>query len=193
MSRLVILIIIIGACSNSKGTPPTAQASPAKEPSIDVPREGSVGGAATVTGKHDPCTLTEIAKRSARDPAFQLKPDEGTLTIGKLEGAPGVAASGEIKLAPGSGYKVADDFSIRLLLEQPDHVKLAKTCMTAGGRAKLQGDASRLSEKELAFSVNATVATAGTYEISGVLMFGVCGQGSCRPRTQPITIQVAAK
>ena len=71
-------------------------------------------------------------------------------------------------------------------------LKLEKTELSAGGRNKVQGDAAKLSEQELAFAVKATADKAGAYEIKGVFKFGICEKESCHPKKQPITITVAA-
>ena len=52
-----------------------------------------------------------------------------------------------MKLAPATGYHVATDYPIKLTLEAPAGVTLAKTELTAGGRNKVQGDAETLSEQ----------------------------------------------
>ena len=140
-----------------------------------------------------PSKLSPATKERAKDPKFNLQPSEGTLTVGKVEGAAGAAGTAEIKLAPGSGYHVATDYPIKIWLEAPDGVKLEKTFLTAGGRNKVQGDAATLTEEVLAFAVKATPDKAGTFEIDGVFSFGICEKDSCHPRTQPIKIQVAAK
>src|SRR5262245_15581002 len=67
------------------------------------------------------------------DPRFHLKPEEGTITVDKAEGKAGAEATAAVKLAPSTGYHVATDYPIKLTLEQPQGVKLAKTELTAGG------------------------------------------------------------
>lgn len=219
MSRLAVLALLIGACGNGSKQP-SDQPKPAEAtgqgagkvavPGAGLPEgtDGAKGGAegarsggapevpagtgsgATV-GAQDPCALTDATKQRAQNPAFQLKPEEGTLTIAKVEGKPKAAGTAEIKLAPGTGFHVANDYPIKLLLESPTGVTLEKACFRAGGRDKSQGDAATLSEQALAFAVKATAETAGAYEIKGVFSFGICEKDSCHPRTQPITIQVA--
>ena len=198
MSRLVLLApwvsLVIACGSKTAGDPQkTGEATGGSgEEKIVVP--GTVGGPKTTepAAPDDPTKLSEATKQRAQNPAFHLKPDEGTLTIAKAEAKPGVAVTAEVKLAPGSGYHVATDYPIKLWLESPSGVTLEKSFMTAGGRNKAQGDASTLTEQVLAFAVKATPDTAGEYQIQGVFTFGICEKDSCHPRTQPITIQVAA-
>jgi hypothetical protein len=206
MSRLLVLTILIGGCNSkpagSQAAAPTVGAGP--EPSIPVPpveaegirSKGSDGSMATgVSAPDDPalCALTPATKQRAQDPTFQLKPEEGTITIARIEGKPGTLGTAEIKVMPGPGFKIAKQIPIKLLLEQPTGIALAKTCMRAGGRYEAQGDAATLSEKALTFSVSATADKPGSFEIAGVFQFGVCRDDACMSRVQPIAIHVAAK
>lgn len=126
------------------------------------------------------------------NPAFFLKPEEGTLTVDNAQAKVGTEATANIKVAPATGYHVSTDFPIKLTLEATPGVTLPKTELTAGGRNKEQGDAAALSEKGLAFAVKATAEKAGSYTINGTLKFGICEKDSCHPKKQPITITVAA-
>jgi hypothetical protein len=205
MSRFVVLALLIGgaaACGNGSKSAAEQQKSPGSGSGeaneiISVPKgaaDGSATGAvegAARTGAPEGLTQEGYDKVVA-NAQFHLKPEEGTLTAGKAEGTAGASISAEIKLAPGSGFHVATDYPIKLKLMETPGVKLEKQLLTAGGRDKAQGDAATLSEQALAFAVKVTPATAGAYEIKGTFSFGVCEKDSCHPRTQPITIQVAA-
>lgn len=126
------------------------------------------------------------------DARFQLQADEGTLTIDKAEGKAGADLVANIKVTPAAGRHVSMEFPIKITLEPTDGVTLAKTELDAGGTAKAQGDASAFSEQQLAFAVHATATKPGSYEVKGVMKFGVCDAESCHPKKQPITIAVAA-
>jgi hypothetical protein len=152
--------------------------------------KGSAGSAATTGAASAELTQADIDRIGAMK-SMHISPEEGTLTVGKAEGAPGTASVAEIKLAPGAGFHVSTEFPIKLRLMQPSGVKLEKTTLVAGKNGK--GDADTLTEQALAFKVNVTPEAAGTYEIKGILNVGVCEKDSCHPRSQPITIQVAAK
>lgn len=155
---------------------------------------GAADRGAAMVGAQDPKVLTQDKfDKSLANKQFHLRAEEGTIDVPrKVEAKAGVEATAEVKLAPAAGYKVATDFPTKLQLMETPGVKLEKTYLTAGGRAKAQGDAQTLSEQALAFAVKATPEAAGAYEIKGVFTFGVCEKDSCHPRTQPITIQVAA-
>ena len=177
------VLFALFACNKSASNQdkPTA---PQSEEKIAVP--GAKGGppeGAQVTG----------AGATADDPRFHLKPEEGTITVDKAEAKANTEATGAVKLAPSKGYHIATDYPIKLTLESPQGVKLAKTDFSAGGRSKSQGDAQTLTEQALAFAVKATAEKAGAYEIKGVFKFGICEKESCHPKKQPITITVAAK
>jgi hypothetical protein len=178
-SLAIVLVAFVPACSNDKASgapssPPAAAPGPAAaQPSAGATATGGGSGSAFVD-----------------DPKFHLKPDEGTLEVGKAEGKAGSETVAAIKLTPSTGYHISTDFPIKLTLETPDGVKLAKTELTAGKGEK--GDADAFSEQALAFAVKATADKAGSYEVKGVFKFGVCDKESCHPKKQPITIQVAA-
>jgi hypothetical protein len=193
MSRVLVLAVLIGgsgsaACGNgskSPGDQPKTTA-PSGEEKIAVP-----GAKGADTGAQ-PEGAAAGGIGNASDPRFHLKPEEGAITVDKAEAKAGAEATGALKLAPAAGYHVATDYPIKLSLEAPPGVKLAKTELSAGGRNKEQGDASTLTEQALAFAIKATAEKAGSYEIKGVFKFGICEKESCHPKKQPITITVAA-
>jgi hypothetical protein len=196
MSRALLLALLIwlptsAACAGcSKGSQHSeVQPKPAGSGGEKIQVPGADKGAAA-TGAPDQAQAAGTS--TAIDPRFQLKPEEGTITIDKAEGKAGAEATAALKLAPATGYHVATDYPIKLTLEAPAGVKLAKTELAAGGRNKDQGDASALSEQGLAFAIKATAEKAGSYEIKGVFKFGICEAQSCHPKKQPITITVAA-
>lgn len=173
MVRVVLLTIALAACGKSAGNQEKAPApAPGPTPGPTAP-------------------VAQAGCGSADDPKFFLKPDEGTLTIDKVDGAAGAEASAAVKVAPATGYHMSTDFPIKLCLEAPAGVTLAKTEFNAGKGEK--GDADAFSEQALRFAVKATAAKAGSYEIKGVFKFGVCDKESCHPKKQPVTITVAAK
>ena len=180
MLRYALVVAAIAACSKSSDK---ASAAPAPAPAA-VDRGEK---APAVEAKTDP------GAPPADDPSRHLQPDEGTLTIGKGEAAAGSEATIAITVKPASGYHVSKNYPTKLTLVPPDGVKVAKAEMSAGGRDEAKGDADELSEQLLAFSVKATAAKAGSYEIKGTFKFGVCDKDSCHAKKQPIAIQVAAK
>jgi len=189
---LAVALVVISACgksaSNQDKEKPTT---PSGEETIQVPGGEKTAPTVGAAGGGDPAT-TGAPVASADDPRFHLKPEEGTLTVDKGEAKAGSEATAAVKLAPGAGYHVSTDYPIKLTLEPPSGVTVAKAEMTAGGRNKSQGDAQTLSEQALAFAVKATADKAGSYEIKGVLKFGICEKDSCHPKKQPFTITVAA-
>ena len=191
MSRWLCIALALAACSKSAGNQDKT-AAPAAPEKVAVPGSGdkvAVPGAGSGSA-----AATPAATPAAPDnPQFHLKPEEGTLTVGNAEGAAGSEATATVKVEPAPGYHVSPDFPIKLTLEAPEGVKLAKTELKAGGHDKSQGDAAQFNEHLLEFDVKATPEKAGTYEIKGTFRFGVCDKDSCHPKKQPITIQVAAK
>jgi hypothetical protein len=203
MHRLAVVALLIGGCAGC-GKPANKAAEPTGTGSTTTGPEEKVGDIPGVTGSAadkptatagapaNPDELTDEGYKKAQDnKSMHLTPDEATLTVGKAEGKAGAAAAADIKLTPGQGFHVSQEFPIKLKLMSPSGVKLDKNVYVAGKGGK--GDAAALTEQLLELKVNATAAAAGTYEIKGVLNVGVCEKDSCHPRSQPITIQVAAK
>jgi hypothetical protein len=189
MSRVLVLALLIGssgctACGNGSKSPADQPKTTASgEEKIAVPGSKGADTAAQRDG---------AAAGNASDPRFHLKPEEGSISVDNASAKAGAEAAGSLKLTPATGYHVATDYPIKLTLEAPPGVKLAKTELSAGGRNKDQGDASTLTEQALAFAIKATAEKAGSYEIKGVFKFGICEKESCHPKKQPITITVAA-
>jgi hypothetical protein len=204
MSRFLVLALLMGGCAacgnGSKSAAEQQKSPPGGEEKIAVPgAKGSTEGAAVgnaagtgTTGAAPEGLTQDKYDKAVANAQFHLKPEEGTLTASKAEGKAGAAIAAEVKLAPGAGFHVSTDYPIKLKLLQPDGVKLEKTVLTAGGSSKSQGDAEMLTEQALAFAVKLTPEKSGTFEVKGLFTFGVCEADSCHPRTQPITIQVAA-
>jgi hypothetical protein len=114
------------------------------------------------------------------------------LTVDKAAAKAGAVANVAVKLTPNTGFHLATDYPIRLTLEPASGVTLPKVKLEAGGRDKAQGDAKTLSEQLIEFGIAATPEKAGTYEIKGVLKFGICEKEACHPKRQPISITVEA-
>lgn len=197
MSRVLVLALLIGsagaaACGNGSKSPGDQGKAPMPtaggDEKIAVP--GATGGAPDPANAAAEGAAKAIG--AADDPRFHLKPEEGTITVKQGAAKAGAEATAGLELSPSEGYHVATDYPIKLQLEAPEGVKLAKTEFTAGGRNKVQGDAATLTEQELAFAIKATADQAGSYEIKGVFKFGICEKDSCHPKKQPVTITVAA-
>jgi hypothetical protein len=179
MQRWMLIAVAIAGCSKSAGN----------QDKVSAPPAAGSEKAAVAAPKGPPPPPTQTVD----DPRFHLQPQEGTLEIDPAQGPAGSEATAGIKLSPAEGYHVATDYPIKLTLEPPAGVTLAKAELTAGGRDKAQGDATALSEHGLAFAVKATPEKPGDYQIKGTFKFGVCDKDSCHPKKQPITITVAAK
>jgi hypothetical protein len=182
MSRWALLAVAIVACGKSAGNQDTgSKAAPPSGPEKIV-----------VPGSDNTPTPVEQAK-APDNPQFHLQPEEGTLTIEKVDGKPCSDTTANVKVEPAAGYHVSMEYPIKLALEAPDGVKLPKAELTAGGSSKSAGDAKTYSEKMLEFDVKSSADKPGSYEIKGTFKFGVCDKESCHPKKQPITIQIACK
>jgi hypothetical protein len=171
---LIALVFAGASCSKSAGN----QEKPAQAPPAPVADKAAPTA--------DPPAPPAGGACASDDPRFHIKPEEGTLTIGAAEGAAGAEASASIKVTPGTGYHVSTEFPMKLTLEAPAGVTLAKTQLA-------KGDADQFTEQGLSLTVKATADKPGSYEIHGCFKVGVCDKDSCHPKKQPITITVAAK
>ncbi|MEO6771616.1 MAG: hypothetical protein ABI467_01155 [Kofleriaceae bacterium] len=186
MSRTIWLIpFLLIACGKSGGN---------QAEDTGPVTSGKVDRVALPTGDHVMVTKAGSGAPQSDEARFHLHPDEGTLTIDKAEGKAGTELVSTIKVTPAGAYHVNVEFPIKLTLEPPAGVKLAKTELTAGGMDKSQGDAVAFSEQALVFAVKATTDKAGTYDIKGTFKFAVCTNNNtqCLAKKQPITVTVAA-
>ncbi len=179
MVRTALLAILVVApafagCSKSASSNDKAPAPAAPAPATDTAKTADPAAA--------PAAVPD-------DPKKHLQPEEGTLTIDKVDCKAGSEATASIKVTPGAHYHMSTDFPINLKLDAPAGVKLAKAEFNAGKGDK--GDASEFSEKSLGFAVKATPEKAGSYEIKGMFKFGVCDDQACHPKRQPVTITIA--
>ena len=180
MSRALVFVLLAGCTgcsSHSAGSPEKDTGPPTGPEKLTIPhdRGPTTGGPGSAAPPSD-------------DARFHLHPEEGSLTLDKCEGKVGSELAASIVVAPATGLHLATDYPIKITLEQPVGIKLAKLELTAGGRDKSQGDADTLSEQKLAFAVKGTPDKAGAYEIKGTFKFGVCDKDSCHPKKQPIAI-----
>jgi hypothetical protein len=179
MSRIAALALVLTAaasCSKSTGTKESS-----KSPN---PATGAPGGeviAAPGTGAVD----TE---------AFKLKPEEGQLSIEvPPDAVAGKETTARVVVTPTSKYKINFEYSTKLTLEPPADVTVTKAELKAGGQAKVQGDAEKFEEKQLAFAVKLTPTKSGNHTINGTFKFAVCDKDACLAKKETIAFQVAAK
>jgi hypothetical protein len=184
MSRCAIAVALLAAACGSKsaGTP-EQKAVPIGE-KVTVPGEPPTMGKGVAIGG---------GSATADDP-LKLKAAEGTLAISSPSDAKaGAEAVAHLVLTPGTGFHVNTEFPIKLTLESPTGVTLAKGEFVAGGHDKSKGDAESLDEQKLAIAIKLTPAAAGNYTINGKFKFAVCDATTCLPKKEQIAIAVAAK
>ncbi|MEZ4359026.1 MAG: hypothetical protein R3B48_02520 [Kofleriaceae bacterium] len=102
------------------------------------------------------------------------------------EVAAGAEAVAAVKVTPGEGYKVNEEYPTKLTLETPAGVTTAKAVL-------LKADAAAFDKHRLQFDVKLTAATAGTYTVHGTLAFAVCTDATCDPKSEKIAINLVAK
>jgi len=188
MSRWAVLALVFAGCScNSKpaATSDPTTAPPAAAEKVSVPGAGAEQGAAVKGGPPGGTATPTSGGGAADNPQFHLQPDEGTLTIDKLQVKAGSETTASVKVDPAAGYHVNTDYPTSLKLEAPADIKLDKIDLA-------KADAKSFTEKLLQFDVKATAAKPGTYEIKGTFKFAVCQADSCHPKKQPITILLTA-
>jgi hypothetical protein len=200
MNRSVLLAAVCFAsfagcsgCSKSAGNQDKVSAppSPSGQDVIAVPQAAGPGAKAPVAPPEAPPKTTP---GTVDDDRFRLKPEEGTLAIvAPTDAKAGSEAVAKITVTPAKGYKVNTEYPIKLKLDTPTGVTLAKSDFAAGGHDKAKGDADALDEKGLELSVKMTPAASGNYTISGKFKFAVCDHDQCLAKQEKIAITVAAK
>lgn len=196
MSRLVlgsVLVALLAAALAAVSCSKSGSNKEAKLGNTAGAPEASGGPAAPIPPAPVP-PAPGGARGAAIAEAFKLKPDEGEL---RIEVPPDAAAGQEsiarVIVTPTSKYKINFEFSTNLTLEPPDGVTLAKAELKAGGMAKVQGDAEKFEEKQLAFAVKLTPKSSGSHKINGMFRFAVCDKDRCLAKKEAIAFEVAAK
>ena len=194
MSRLVLLVVCVAACSKSAGNQDKVSSPPPPTGGGDVIAVPKAGEGPGMGRAKDAPAAGAPAAAGGDDERLRLKPEEGTLAVEvPADAKAGSEAVAKITVTPGKGYHVNTEYPIKLTLAQPTGVALAKTDFAAGGRDKGKGDADTLDEKALAFAVKLTPSASGSYTISGKFKFAVCDADQCLPKKENIAITVAAK
>jgi hypothetical protein len=199
MSRLALFALCVtaalGGCSKSAGnqdkvaSPPPSSGAGGASDVVAVPGAAPVGGPSM--GHKDPVAPPPAA---AGDDRSRLQASEGKLSIeAPVDAKAGSEAVAKITVTPGAGFHVNTEYPVKLTLETPQGVTLAKTELHAGGHDQGKGDADAFDEKQLAFSVKVTPAASGSYTVNGNFKFAVCDASQCLPKKETIAITIAAK
>ena len=192
MTRLAVVSAVLGlaACSKSAGSQDQSTA-PVKSAATESAGERIAVPGSTVTtpptmNTGGPAAIGAEPAGSAAVVAATGADTSYTLTIDPFAGAAGAAVAGSLKIVPGKGFHVNKDFPVKLALEAPAGVTLAKAVQE-------QADATKFDDDNLIFSVKATAAAAGTYNIKGKFKFAVCTASTCDPKSVPVDIAFAVK
>jgi hypothetical protein len=126
----------------------------------------------------DPAPLA--AAPAAKDTSYNL-----VLQV-PAEAATGKVTVANVKVTPGKGYKVNEEYPTKLTLEATDGVTIAKPVMA-------KADAAAFDKHQLAFDVKLTPTRAGTFTVRGKLSFAVCTDATCDPKSDTVAISLNAK
>jgi hypothetical protein len=186
MLRLALVLATLSACTKANQDTASAPADKGIGTKVAVPGDDKPG----VAAPRDTAPMTV----GGADERFRLKPNEGTLAVeAPADAKAGAEATAKITVTPGHGFHVNTEYPIKLTLETPAGVKLAKTEFKAGGHDKGRGDAEALDESQLVLAVKMTADKSGSYTINGSFKFAVCDKDQCLAKKEPIAIAVAAK
>ncbi|MBI5477654.1 MAG: hypothetical protein HY906_02290 [Deltaproteobacteria bacterium] len=97
----------------------------------------------------------------------------------------GEAARAVVRVVPKNPWKVNLKYPIRLKLQPPAGVEVAKAELTAGD--------AQVSEKEAKFEVGYTLKEAGSKTVSGELKFSVCVSDKCDIKKEAVSWTTSAR
>jgi hypothetical protein len=100
-----------------------------------------------------------------------LTPEEGTLAVVRAGG------SVHVRVVPGPGYHMNDEYPSKLSLEPTPGVTIAAATAT-------------IAEQELAIAIPYQTTSPGAHAIRGQLDLAVCERDRCLPRSMPIAVEV---
>jgi hypothetical protein len=110
-----------------------------------------------------------------------------TVTVDAPSSAPAKAEQTvRVKVAPGDGYKMNEEFPTSLTVTAPDGVSVAKA-------KQLGADAEKLDANELVFTVKFTPSSTGDKAFAAQLKFAVCTDVTCDPKTKDLAWAVAVQ
>jgi hypothetical protein len=89
--------------------------------------------------------------------------------------AQGESAQVAFVVVPKKGWKLSDEFPLRLKISPPEGVEVDKP-------NQQKSDAVSYGEKEARWAINVKPTTAGKKSFSGSLKFAVCTETTCNPR-----------
>lgn len=158
---------------------PSRPAAAPSEPPIAAPSEPPIAALETVPqpGAAAPAVASEPR---AKDTSYDLALAQ------PAEGSAGAVMVASVKVTPGKGYKVNEDYPTKLTLEATDGVSALK--QTLG-----KSDAAAFDKHQLVFDVKLTPARAGDFTVRGKLSFAVCTDATCDPKSETIAINLRAK
>jgi hypothetical protein len=97
----------------------------------------------------------------------------------------GEAARAVVRVVPKNPWKVNLKYPIRLKLQPPAGVDVAKTELVAGD--------AQVSEKEAKFEVGYTLKEAGAKTVTGELKFSVCVSDKCDIKKEAVSWTTSAR
>ena len=97
----------------------------------------------------------------------------------------GVAARAVVRVVPKNPWKVNLKYPIRLKLQPPAGVDVAKTDLAAAD--------AQLSEKEAKFEVGYTLKEAGVQTVTGELKFSICVSDKCDIKKEAVSWTTSAR
>jgi hypothetical protein len=178
----LMLSTCLAACGKAPekaGPAPAGTATPgAGAGKIAVPGAGLPAGGGDLPALGGGAAISTAPPAGGDDSSFKVEVAAAAPT------AAGAAQVVTVKATPGPGYKMNLPYPTYLSLKTVDGVTLAK--------AELEREDASISEKEVAFKVQATPTKAGTYTVTGEFSFAVCDADSCDPKTQPVSLAVVA-
>lgn len=120
------------------------------------------------------------------DDRHRLHPAEGTLAIAApAQVATRASATVTLTLTAGPGFRVNEDFPVRLVLVPPPGLAVAKPSLT-------RADALASDDHHLVLGTDLVASDAGSYALTGRFKFALCQRDVCFTKDEPIAIQLTA-
>lgn len=99
--------------------------------------------------------------------------------------APGRAIAITVAIGARDGYKVTEDYPIKLTIDAPPDVTV--------DRLRYERDDAVVSERQAAFQIRVAPRTAGISAITLRVAFGLCSSTACETRTAELRVPVEAR
>lgn len=151
----------------------------------------ALASVACASGSKNPGPAQQVEPGSEKQAPAVAAEDEGPppfdVLIEHWEGPAGEEAQVLVTVKAKQGFKINDKYPHKVKLDAPPAGLTVPMLEITKEHAQLSGDQS------ITYTIPATAAKAGQYQLNGVVKLSVCSQDQCRMAKEKMTASVTAQ